>query len=591
MLKKNKTFLLLSVGATVLLIAGGIAAYWVLVQRKVLLGEAPAGAKLVPQDALAAVTISTDPEQWQQLREFGTPESQAAFNKQLATLRDKFLTANGYNYQQDIQPWLGKDVMIAYLTSEPPTATTNPTTPTPSATQSMAMILPIENPVKAQQLLDKSKSPKAGKFVERTYKDIQIRETQGASSQYVSTTVLGRSLVVTTDRKATERVIDTYKGAPSLAATPGYTQALGQIQVSQPFAQVYLNVPVAAAKAAATSARSLSPENLAQLQQKQGIATTVTIEPEGMRFKGISWLKPDSQQILVVKNNAKSMPKRLPADTLLMMSGGNLQQLWQDYLQGAGSNPLTPIKPEILRSGLKSTIGLDLEQDLLPWMKGEFSLSLIPTPQGTPSDLGAGVVFMVQASDRKAAEKSFSQLDQVMAKQYQFQVQETKLDGQAVVNWTSQLGGLTATHGWLNGNVAFLTLGAPIASTIVPQPQAALADNDLFKKSVPTDLSPNNGHFFIDIDRTINSGNMALPQLPPEQKILTNAMRAIGVTAAIVNDRSARFDIFVLLKKLGQTAPVPSPSASASLSPKPKISPSNQASPTPAAKQSPTTSP
>ncbi|MGB3204974.1 MAG: DUF3352 domain-containing protein [Crinalium sp.] len=559
MLKKTKPSLWL-IAAVVLLIGGGAVAYWLIVQRKDQLGNVPIGAELIPQDTLAAVAIATDQDKWQQLQQYGTPQTQAIFNKQLATWRDKFLTANGYNYQQDIKPWLGKQVMIGYLAS-------GASATTPLSQQSIVMVLPIEDPLKARQLLDKPRSAKAKQFVERTYKGIQIKEIQDSASQYVSTTVLGRSLVVTTAPKITERVIDTYQGQPALATTPGYKEALGQIQADQAFAQLYLNVPVATAKVAASSARSLSPENLAQAQEKQGIATTVTLEPEGINFQGISWAQPNSKKLLVVENNAKEMPQRLPESTLLMMSGGNLQQLWQDYRQGADSNPIAPIKPENLRATIKSTTNLDLDRDLMSWMKGEFSLSLIPTPKGSPSDLGAGVVFMVEASDRTRAEKTFQQLDKLLAKQYQFQIQKTLLGGQPVVNWTSQLGGLTATHGWLNGNVAFLTLGAAIPNLIVPQPKATLAEQDLFKQALKTKLDRQNGQFFIDVDRTINAGNLALPQLPATQKTLINAMRTIGVTAGINDERSSLFNIFVQMKKVAAS---PNLSKDASKSPIPE---------------------
>lgn len=573
MRKKRKPSLWLTVGAAVLLIGGGAVAYWLLIQRKDSLGEVPMGAQLVPQDALVAASITTDAKQWEQLRTYGTPQTQAVLEQQLAMLRDNFLTVNGYSYQTDIQPWVGKEIMIAYLPSSAPITPTNPKTPaiapSPLDQLGMVMVLPIENPVQAQQLLEKPDSPKT-KFLERTYKGVRIREQQAGATQ-ISTMVLERFLVVTTDPRATERVIDTYKGDASLAATPGYTAALGQIQASQQFAQIYLNVPTAAAVAASNSARSLSPQNLAQVQQKQGIAATVTLEADGMRFKGVSWLKPDSQKRLVLENNAKSMPNRLPSETLLMVSGGNLQRLWQDYAESAESNPLTPFKPEDFRTRVKSFTGLDVEQDLLPWMKSEFSLSFIPAPKGTPSEIGAGIVLMVQASDRARAEKAFNKLDEFVTKQYQFQVQKTQIERQPVVNLMSPLGGLTATHGWLDNNVAFLTVGAPITNLIVPKPKATLKENELFKKAVVNDLATNNGHFFIDVDRTINAGNLTLSPLSPQspqQKPLLNTLisgiRGVGVTAAIHDERSSRFDIFVVMKQVGQPSPTPSPSGKSS---------------------------
>lgn len=572
--KKKKSSLLLTLGGAALIIAGGVAAYWLILERNGWLGDSQAAAQLMPQDAVVAVSLSTDAKQWQQLREYGTPESQAAFGRQLQQIESALFTANGYNYQQDIQPWVGDEVMIAYL---------SPSSAVPAAQQSVVMALPIENPLEAKQVLEKTKSPQSGKLVERDYKGVQIREVQGTSAQTFSTALLGRFLVVTTDPKATERVIDTYQGQPSLAITPGYSQEVRKIKASAPLARMYVNMPAAMAMLAANSARQesgskapLSPQSVAELQQMQGVATTMTLEPEGIRFQGVSWLKPNSQRVHTVENNAKNLPRYLPADTLLMMSGGNLQKLWQDYAQGAQANPIIPISPESLRIGLKQNTGLDLDQDLLPWMAGEFSLGLVPTPQGTPSNLGAGVVLMVQASDRTRAEKALKQMDGFMAKQYQFQVQETQMEGQSVVSWTSPLGGVSATHGWLEGNVAFLSWGSPVASTFVPQPKAKLTEIELFNKAVPTQPSSKNGHFFIDMDSTVNAGNLSLPQISPAQKTFTNGIRAIGVTAGISDERSSRFDIFVLLKKAAeQPSPQLSPALPSPLSPTPQVSPTS----------------
>jgi hypothetical protein len=578
MLKKNKPFLLL--GAAVVLIGGGAAAYWLLGQRNFFRGDGPVGSQLVPQDALVTASISTDSAQWQQFQEYGTPETRAALDQQLTQLQDSLLTANGYNYEQDIKPWLGKTVMIAYLASGTSTAGTGQVAPTgmPFVKPPDLIVLPIENPTQAQQLLEKTKSQKATQFIERTYKGVQIRETQKSNAQNYSAAVLDRFLVVTNNPKTTDRVIDTYKGAASVATTPGYKEELGKIYASNPFAQLYLNVPVFSAAAAANSTRSLSVDKLAAGQQRQGVAATVTLEPEGMRFRGVSWLKPNSSQKYEVENTTSRLPRRLPADTLLMMSGGNLARIWQDYAKGAESNPLTPIPPANLSAGLKATLNLDLEEDLLPWMAGEFSLALVPAspaaltlPENQQStQLGAGVVLMVEASDRALAEKSLKQLDEVMASRYRFQVQQTNVGGQPVVNWTSELGGLNASHGWLDGNVVFLTLGAPITDAIVPQPQSPLNQSPLFQQAVPTKPNPNNGQFFLDVERTINGGTLNLPQLlPPEQKMLARAIRAIGATGAISDERSTRFDLFVQLKKslTPSTAPTTEPSMSPSISP------------------------
>ena len=580
MIKLKKPSLFLTLGATTVLIAGGGAAYWVLSQQQILFSSnLPPGANLIPQDALMAISLSTNPEQWQQLRQFGTKESIAAFDSSLTKLRDRFLTANGYNYQQDIQPWAGKEITLAFLspqkTSNEAKLTQQPSSPNPSPSpetettqQSVVMLLPIANPLQAKQILEQPKSPlKQNNWVERTYKGIPIKETKPNPTENYSTTVINRQfLVITTDPKTTDKVIDTYLGNPSLAKIPGYSQALDKIKANQPFAKLYVNIPIAAA-AAKNSQQPLSPQALAQLQQQQGLAATITLQSEGIRFKSISWLKPNSQQKYSVKNEAGMMPKRLPSDTLMMISGGNLKLFWQDYVRGAESNPITPFKPEEPRNWVKNFIDLDLDRDLINWMDGEFSLSLIPFPdqnkQDTPSlNSGAGLVFMVKTNDKNTAQKSLDRIDAVLSDKYKFKVEETKINNLPAINLFSPTQGVKMTHGWLDGSVAFLALEAPVNGAIIPQPKSALADSEQFRTTVPLDLNPNNGHFFMDIDRlgvdraaSLFTFLFRLSPDPNTQIMLRNLitpLRAIGVTAAVSDERSTRFDIFVQPKKVEQ---------------------------------------
>lgn len=581
MKKKKKSSLLLFLGVTLLLINGGAAAYWFLVHKQPVLGLPP-GANLIPQDASLTLSVTTDSNQWQQLRSFGTPQTQAAFAKTLAQLRDRFLSSNGYNYQRDIQPWAGKEVTFAYL----PTQQINPTQPSSTLTpqtnnptqQSVVMILPIDNPLQAKQALEPTNSPlQQGKWISRTYKGIEIKETKTGdalninSTQYSATVLDRRFLVVTTNPKATERIIDTFQSSESLANVPGFKAAWEKIETEQPFARLFINVPVAIA-AAKNSQPQLSNQNFAQIQQ-QGVAATMSVKPEGLLFKSISWLQPNSDKKYAVKNETGKMSIRLPANTLMMMSGGNLQRFWQDYIQGAESNPLTPFKPEQIRSSVQKFTNLDLEKNLLSWMGGEFSLSLVPLPQensnsGENQPAAPGLIFMVKASDRAAAETTLQQLDQVMSNQNKFKVEKTTIGNKPVTNWIAPDRELTITQGWLDENVAFLALGG-VTNTILPQPKISLVQSDRFRNTVPLELKSNNGHFYLDVESLgVDSTARFLTFLfqlstdPNTQKTLTNQLlpiRAIGVTAAVSDERSTRFDVFVSLKKAGVPKPLPSP--------------------------------
>ncbi|MEQ9235038.1 DUF3352 domain-containing protein [Coleofasciculus sp. E2-BRE-01] len=573
MLKKNKLFLRVTLALIVVLMSGSVIAYSLFVQHNLWLAKAPVGAKLVPQDTLITALVSTDSGKWRQLQRYGTPNTLAAFVRQLAQLEKNLLTDNGYNYEEDIQPWLGETVMIAYRgdsTSAPETEPeqTSPVT-LPFIKLPDLIILPINNPAHAKEIWAKTTYQKVTQFGERTYRGVQIRETQKPNSQNYSVTVLERFVVVTSNPQTMEQVIDTYKGVKSVASTPGYIEALATIDTSQTFAQVYLNLPAFTATAAANSTRSLPPEQLAQRQPQQGLVTSISLESDGIRFRGMSWLKPNSQNAYPIENTSSRLPRRLPANTRLMLSGSNFAQLWNSYAQNASANPLIPIPPANLSAGIQTTLGVDVQEDLLPWMAGEWVIALIPAtedlltpPENQPPPmLGAGITVMILSSDRAATEKAFQQLDQVMETRYQLTVENTQLNNQPVVRWTSPLGGITATHGWLEGNIAFLTFGAPIADAIVPQPQAPLTQTPLFQQIVPAKPSPHNGQVFIEVERLLNRDNLNLPQLPSQLDQMMQAIRAIGLTTAVEDQQNTRFDLFVKLKTILPSNPVPVPSS------------------------------
>ncbi|MEB3182242.1 MAG: DUF3352 domain-containing protein [Nostocaceae cyanobacterium] len=565
MIKKRKFPLLLTLGTAGGLISSGVAAYLVLLLQNPLPRNLPTGVNIIPQDAVFALSLSTNTGQWRKLREFGTPQLQAELEKNLADWRDRLFADSGFNYQRDIQPWVGEEITIAIMSTQnqkPPLKPVSSDAKDITPAQGIMVVMPVANPVKAQQILANPKNLKAGKWLERTYKGITIKETQNPGEQNYSAALLNGQFLLVSDRPTTlDKAIDAYKDGTSLAKTPGYTDNIPKITTTQPFAEVYVNVPLAAKIATAASNRQLPAQVLAQLQHNQGLAASINLETQGVRLQGVSWLKPNSDRTNRVQNNAGKMQNRLDSETLMMLSGGNLEQLWQDYARASQNNSLAPLQPEKLRAGVKSLTNLDLDRDFLRWMRGEFSVAVIPaTPTpGQAQDFRAALVFMVQASDRQRGEQTLEKLDLVMKNQLQFQVQETSIGGNPVVNWISPLAGgkLTATRGWLDNNVAFISLGASVTDKIVPKPQITLASTSKFQQTVPSELNPNNGQFFLDVDSAVK--NFPLPSMFPNQQIFLESMHSVGITAAVSARHSTRYDMFFHLKKMSSTQFPPPP--------------------------------
>jgi hypothetical protein len=567
--QKQRRRLVAVTGAATLVVGAAAIGVWQLLPGKSGKLDISNGVNLLPQDTFLTATISTDPDRWQKLTEFGVPESRGVFEQQLAKIQTEFLTNYGYNYQRDIQPWIGKQILFGYLNNP---AAIDKSNRAKLPQQNLVALLPIANKEVAQKVVEQHQTPVDANLVETSYKGVSIKETKRKEGT-IAIAIVDNFVAIGTDRQSLQRVIDTQQGSKSLVSVPGYTKALTEIGIDRPFVQLYANIPVATAVAAANSPLTLVPEKLAQAQIQQGIAANASLDPEGIAWKGISWLKPGTKQPLVVENKGQNLAEQLPANTLMMVSGGNLQRLWLDYVRSTAGNPLAPFKPEDLSKGIDGLTGLELEPEILNWSKAPFGAAMIPKPDRVDTEYGAGLVLIQQASDRAAAEKAFAKLDTTINKKLGFKVEKANLQGKEVVNWQSPLNGTSGTHGWLDNNLAFLSLGAPVASSFVPQPPKKLADDPLFRQSTRSSLNAHNGQFFIDFDRTINAGNLLpLPYLPPEAIATFKAIRSVGVTSAIFDEVSNRFDLFVAIKKVPGIAKLPAPVKPKAIKPSPQPS-------------------
>ncbi|HEY9810907.1 MAG TPA: DUF3352 domain-containing protein [Halomicronema sp.] len=552
--KQPQSARLLSAGAAVLVIGGSLATYWLIVQNNQI-GNTPIGSEVIPQNAAFAVSLTADSNQWQKFKQFGTPESRALIDEQIKQWRNQLLTEKGYDYEKDIQPWVGREVMLAWLTPQTSGIVNQP----------LLMVLPVSNGGRAKQWFNNPSKAST----ERTYKEIKIKENLTKENSFSVALLDEKYGLISNDPKALDQAIDSYKNGQSITKIPGYSQAFGQLEKSGSVARVFVNFPAATQLAAMNSVRAIAPENLEKLQL-QGIASNLTLEPEGLRFQGISWLKPDSEKKQIVENNAKSISSKVPANTLMMISGTNLQHLWKDYAENADANPLAPMSPQWLKNGIASSTGLNLEKDLLSWMSGEFSLSLIPDAAKTNPQFPTSLVLMVRSNDRRAGEEALKKLNKVMTDKYRYKVEETKVNDQFVTNWTSQYGGITLSHGWLNGNVAFLTLGARVTPTFNPRPQTPLPASETFQKAMKSKLENPGGQLFVNLEEIMGNKQLFFLQLPPVFQTITGAIRTIGFTSVVANDRNTKFDILLQMKQ--QTQPVVSPTPTN----KPQPSPSPQ---------------
>jgi hypothetical protein len=569
---KRKPTLLLTVGTAVGLMAGGATAWWLLRQHTPI-SELPSGADVLPQNTAISLSVSTDAGQWRRVRQYGTSQSQSAFDQKLVTWRDRLFYENGMEYQRDIQPWVGEEITVAFLNPETDGADTQEIRPyrLPNAAEydrSAVMIMPIANATRAQNFWGQPTAREGQDWADRDYKGIKIREVHGQERlDYALAKLDDRFLIASGDTRSLEQVIDTFRGETSIARNSDYGRAFSQLRetVANPFMRLYVNVPAAREFTATNTNQPIPPQLLTLLQSNQGLASAMTLEADGLRFQGFSWLAPNSRTRLKVANEAERMPVLLPQESVLMSSGDDFQQFWQTYSQSAEEQAQEvsqtaalrgqAFSPATIQRTFNNLTGLDWEQDIVPWTGGEFALSLLSAPAANDSTPPTtGVLFMLQASDRRAADEALEKLDLAMRERNGWQVQESEVEGQAVTRWTSPFASLNLTRGWMDGDVMFLALesgsGSRLAEAVLPTPTVSLVNSDRFRAATTSDLKPHSGNFFIAIDQLTNPDiSFPVPAFSTQNQEVLGSMQAIGLTTAIQDNRTTRHDARILLQR------------------------------------------
>ncbi len=529
---------MLTLGGAALLVVGGVVALFLLPDEKPA-GPLPLGAKVVPRDVMLSVTLNTEASQWQKLAQFGTANTQKTLRQRLQAFETDVLEPNGLSYKANIQPWAANQLTMALL---PPTVESVEV----QSQQATIWVVPIRDQGQFEKLFQ-TKLTTARSAETRTYKETKVYEFDGDDGKrYGFTTLENRWLVFTEADAPINAVIDTHKGKPALADVPRYQDALKEIDSEEAIAKVYINVPIAAAQ---MSRAPLSPASRERIQTVQAIGSTLFLMDDGIQFKAISWLNPEAEEKLAVKNDAKDIAKHLPEDTLMMTSGGNFQQVWRDYAQGNLAKLVFPLNPKAWNDDLSKRTGIDFNKQFVNWMDGEFSGAIIPAQD--KNNQGVGMVFLAKAKNRTNANQAFQSLDDAMRDRFDFLVAESKIENKTVTTWKVPPGLPIASHGWLDNDVAFFTLGAPIANRLLPSPKQNLTQAARFQGATTSDLDPNNGHFYMDVPRMLGllETNPLLPKLTPETTKFMQGIETIGVTAAIHNEWSTRYDIHVKLKK------------------------------------------
>jgi hypothetical protein len=554
--KQSAMLMYIGIGAAVIA-AGSGGAYFYVTQRsqsiKGILGTAAA----IPQEAQVVMAFSTKSEPWNKLAQFGTPASQKLIGDGLTkSPLNSLLVQSKTEYSRDVQPWLEGYIITALV----------PNAAKPQAPAATLIIAPTRDRSKSEAFLAKYRGALAqqgAKFTATQYKDVTYYEspTRDPNNSVVTADIGGQYVAITTSPTLIKQAIDTYKGTnPSLAKKPIFAKIYGatnQTKIAEPLLQVYLDGDVALEFIGSQANLNLNEAAIAQSKRELDAMTlTGGTQKEGLRFEINTYLKNDNSNPLA--NNDAKVLNLLPQETFLLVSGVNLYQSWQSLVTQAKGNASSAQLIEQIRKSVKDSTKLDLDQDILKWMNGEFAIAAIPNNQGILANPGFGFVAIAQASDQNAAKTAFDKIDKVAQANSGgllpkgVDLKPKQIGDKSVIAWAIGNANV-ATRGTLDNNFVFWSMG-DLADTFVPKPANNLPDSSSFK-ILTTDIPKSNGgYFYLNMTTALS---LADRLLPPEVKSnpsfteirsVLDAINGIAVTSTNVDAKTTRLDFLFTLK-------------------------------------------
>jgi hypothetical protein len=557
--KKSAMLLYIAIGTAV--VATGIGgAYLYFSQRAQSIKGMLGAVAAIPQEAQVVMAFNTKSEPWNKLAQFGTPASQKLISDGLnKSPLNSLLVQSKTEYSRDVQPWLEGYVITALV----------PNKAQPQAPAATLVIAPTRDSGKSNAFLVKYRdalTQQGAKFTPSIYKDVTYYESPSASpnNSVVTADIGGQYVAIATSAALIEQAIDTYKGtSPSLAKKPIFAKIYGSKPAGQTLdredslLQVYLDGEVALEFIGSQANLNLNEAAIAQSKRELDAMTlTGGTQKEGLRFEINTYLKSDNPNPLA--NNEAKVLSLLPQETFLLVSGVNLYQSWLSLVSQAKGNASSAQLVDQIRKGVKDSTKLDLDQDILQWMNGEFAIAAIPNNQGILANPGFGFVAIAQASDQNAAKTALEKIDKAAQSSSVgllpkgVDLKPKQIGDKSVVTWA--IGNTNvATRGNLDNNFVFWAMG-DLADTFVPKPARTLPESSSFQILTTGIPKSNGGYFFLNMTTALS---LADRLLPPEVKSNPNfteirsildAINGIAVTSTNVDAKTTRLDLLFTLK-------------------------------------------
>jgi len=476
-------------------------------------------AKQIPTDVIGLVMMDLEPKSWQML-----DTSQAT---DPVTAIDKLLTSFGQLPQisivKDIQPWLGKEVLIAFFSN-----TDNKFEFTFTALST------ISDDKKFEFFLKKLKSLDLPKPIETLYQNVKILEWQlEEDSVGDKKPVLSHKL---NSRNSLQSLLRLKQNTPTNTKDNEEDSDPEEIEPTTP---IFLNFSIKRfAIAKLPSGIAVISTNRQMIQKMIDTSAempeqrlpSLADNPLFLRslnnplwnrsliagYGDFKELGKISELLPIPKDSATRdrLLSYLPSNVYGAITSRNLNRQWQWFVEESKQQSTYKILVEGVRMLVPLMIGagfdLDIEKDIISWIDGEYAVVVFPSDRSPFQETGIDLTIgaLIRTSKPEVANATLAKLTKQLSKLSGdfIQVKKRQIGATVLTSFEfpdTRESGKTQSifaYGWRDRQTLMLTLGANTASAFIPIPKPALAESEMFRDAISDMPQPNFGYFYLNVN-------------------------------------------------------------------------------------------
>lgn len=498
----------------------------------------PAAALFLPKDAPLVMSLFTNPQKLQDLRQLRTPLRQRGQAKaEFERLKASLLTDTNLDYERDIEPWLGEEITLAVTTADLDRNPKNGTQP------GYLLALEVRDGERSREFLDlfwQNKAVSGRELRFEQYKGVNLiysRKTlpptgdglqlkdfnpfaKESAGEWSSAVVGDRFVLFANAPEVLRKAINDAQVADlNLQGSPTYQKAIARLD-QQRIGLVLADVPQLSGWLGGDSVKpdSKLPDTLAiglGLSRQGLLADTVWTSTNDE-----STVTPDLDHPVAALNY-------IPDDSAIVLAGHNLASRWHRLSQAvSGGDVLSRLLTQPLAE-LENRWGISLEDEIFSWVTGDYALALLPN---TDQD-GLDWIFVADdpPQNQPQSQAAIERLDEAAAANGYSVGPFTLKDQHRILAWTRLMTreGKT-TEGNLRLRLEADVLGVRgqlndyrlLASSIEaidwaytsPRRNSLLA-NSQFRKELPLLPDENDGYFYLNWQQSQGPLRQQLPFL------------------------------------------------------------------------------